>query len=439
MGGRSETAHPDPAILALFAAGRLRDAEMLRLEEHLADCSVCLGMLDQVPEDPIVPMLRDCRSQLFREASVARSEPKASGEADHLDEGASGYSSSVDQDPTGSFQPDRNDAAGRLLRDLDEHPRYRVRSMLDRGGMGVVFVAEDRSEGRPVVLKFLRDDLVDDPDMVERFRRESAAAARLKHPNIVEVLGIEQFGPSPALVLEFIEGTDLARLVERKGPVPVSVGCSLVRQAAIGLQYSFEQGMVHRDIKPSNLMLTKDGTVKILDFGLARMSGELSNEPNLTGTGVILGSIDYMVPEQADDPRLVNIRGDIYSLGCTLYYLLSGRAPFQGSALQVLKAHHWIVARLLSDVRPEIPVHLAALVARMMAKDPDERFQNPAELAQALEAFSSMRNGTVPSAPENPPAQPVRDRRDVESRCDSHGCHLPLHPEPGKTAPRVQG
>ncbi len=184
--------------------------------------------------------------------------------------------------------------------------------------------------------------------------------------------------------MEFIQGTDLDRLVEQKGPLPVSVACELIRQAALGLEYSFEQGMVHRDIKPSNLMVTTSGTVKILDFGIAKMHSELATDPGLTSTGALLGSVNYMAPEQADEPRRADIRADIYSLGCTFYHLLSGRPPFEGGPVDVLLAHKSVEAVPLNQIRPEVPPDVAALVARMMAKNPAQRFQTPGEVAQAL-------------------------------------------------------
>jgi serine/threonine protein kinase len=254
--------------------------------------------------------------------------------------------------------------------------------------MGLIYLAHDRQENRQVVLKFLREDLLDQPRLVERFRREAAAATLLKHPNIVEVYGVEPFGRWPALVMEYVHGTDLARLIEKAGKVPVRVGCELIRRAALGLQYSFEQGMVHRDIKPSNLMVGADGTVKILDFGLAKMQSEMSEDACRTSTGAFLGSVDYIAPEQLDDPRLADIRADIYSLGCTLYHLLSGSPPFHGTALEVLEAHRSLEPTPLTGMRPELSSELAVLVGRMMAKNPGRRFQTPAEVARRLVPFA---------------------------------------------------
>ncbi len=399
MGGTPRTIHPDAGILALFAAGRLRDAEMARLEEHLADCGECLAAMDQIPDDSMVRLLRDGGDRLD-DVSSARSDygSRSDDEAVSIEAVESMPGLPAAQDSTQSFMPDGKGMVGQLPHGPAEHSRYRVRSLLGRGGMGSVYLADDQSECRPVVLKFLREDLLEHPRLLERFRREAAAAIRLKHPNIVAAYAAEQLGQSPALVMEYIEGTDLELLVQQKGPLPVSVGCELIRQAALGLQYSYEKGMVHRDVKPSNLMVTRDGTVKILDFGLAKMRSELATDPGLTSTGAFLGSVDYMAPEQADDPRQADIRADIYSLGCTLYFLLSGAPPFLGTAFDVLDAQHSKEAPLLNERRTDVPAELALLVAKMMAKDPDRRFQTPAQVARALVPFVKA-TGAAPKSP----------------------------------------
>jgi hypothetical protein len=380
--------HPDATILALFAAGRLRSSEMDRLGEHLAECSVCLEVLEQLPEDEMVGMLREHGGQVD-ESSGKPTGGKIREEKSRCPSGEAPRST-ADQGDAGATR------ASKPVEDVDAerwspgptlHPRYKLKRLLGHGSMGLIYLADDREENRPAVLKFLREDLLDRPRMVERFRREAAAATLLKHPNIVEAYGVEPFGRWPALVMEYIRGTDLARLIEKAGPVPIRIGCELIRQAALGLQHSFEQGMVHRDIKPSNLIVSNAGTVKILDFGLAKMQSELAVDAGLTSTGALLGSVDYMAPEQLDDPRLADIRADIYSLGCTLYHLLSGVPPFQGSTLDVLEAHRSQQATPLHTRRPEVRSELAAVVARMIAKEPGRRFQSPVAVARALTPF----------------------------------------------------
>ncbi len=390
MVGTSAADHPDPAILALFAAGRLRAPEAARVEKHLVDCPLCLAELEEVPEDSLVGLLRehglpgDDPTGEFRDGPAPSSFELADGE-------------NLEQPP----------------RLFPEHPRYRMLSLLGTGGMGLLYLAEDCEQGGLVVLKFLRDDLLDRPRQVERFRREAASATSLRHPNIVVARGTETFGRWPALVMEYIDGSDLHRLVQRKGPLPVRVACELIRQAAAGLQHSFEQGMVHRDIKPSNLMVGVDGTVKILDFGLARMRSELSLDVGLTNTGAFLGTVAYMAPEQADDPRRADIRADIYSLGCTLYHLLIGGPPFEGTIYEVLDAHRTIVPTALDRLRPDVPPAIAALAARMLQKDPARRPQAPAEVDHALARFlANQAEATEEPEPTDPipAADPTRRR-----------------------------
>jgi serine/threonine protein kinase len=193
------------------------------------------------------------------------------------------------------------------------------------------------------------------------------------------------------LAMEFVEGLDLSRMVKARGPLPVANACNYIHQAALGLEHAHEQGMVHRDIKPSNLMLARSGNralIKVLDFGLAKVQSEGGVDGGLTHEGQMLGTPDYISPEQISNAKGADIRADIYSLGCTLYYLLTAGPPFEGSSLyDILQAHHSMDAKPLNMLRPEVPVELAALVAKMMAKEPERRFQKPKEVAQALAPF----------------------------------------------------
>ena len=208
----------------------------------------------------------------------------------------------------------------------------------------------------------------------------------------------DQAGDYHFMAMEFVDGVNLSQIVKDRGALPEADACDYIRQAAIGLQHAHECGMVLRDIKPHNLMVTKDGTVKILDFGLASLTPEAVLNPDtveargdLTAAGAIMGTPDFISPEQADDAQTADIRSDIYSLGATLYYLLSGRVPFNdGSVMQKLQSHAEIEPESLVALRDDIPTELADIVSRMMAKDPNERYQTPAELAEALASFALL-------------------------------------------------
>jgi serine/threonine protein kinase len=310
--------------------------------------------------------------------------------------------------------PDQSTIAGQppplalagIPQDLKHHPRYRLVASLGVGGMGAVYRAEHRLMGRPVALKVIRGDLLGSHTLVERFRREVKSAARLAaHPNIVAAYDAEQAGETHMLVMEFVEGIDLARLVERRGPLPVAEACEYVRQATVGLQHAFEDGMIHRDIKPQNLMRTTRGQVKILDFGLARFASEVGSLAGVTAEGMILGTADYVAPEQIDDPHAADTRADIYSLGCTLYFLLAGHAPFPDrSLIQKLIAHREKIPRPLREIRADVPPELARIVELMMAKDPGERFQIPEEVARALAPFAENHPAPTPATSLDAPA-----------------------------------
>jgi WD40 repeat protein len=253
---------------------------------------------------------------------------------------------------------------------------------------------------RPVALKVIKKALTDDPGVVERFRREVKAAARLSHPNIVHAYDAEQAGDTHFLVMEYVEGTDLGKRVKERGPLPVREACDYVRQAALGLEHARERGLVHRDVKPQNLMLTPQGVIKILDFGLAQLASAAAG--SLTGLGTLMGTPDYIAPEQARDARSADIRADVYSLGCTLYHLLAGRPPFgEGLPLERVVAHLERPPRPLAEVRRELPSGLVAVVERMMAKDPARRYQTPGAVAEALAPFAGLAPPPLPRRRRN--------------------------------------
>jgi WD40 repeat protein len=280
-------------------------------------------------------------------------------------------------------------------------PGYEVIEIIGQGGMGVVWKAKQLSLDRTVALKVIDRLAGSDQASLDRLRREAQITARLSHPNIVVVYdaglaACSDTHPGEALAtfylaMEYVQGIDLHHLVQQRGPLPVAVACDYLRQAALGLQHAHEQGLVHRDLKPSNLIVVpgtanEAGVLKILDLGLARLvSGEKVEKAPLTKDGVFMGTPDFVAPEQANDPRSVDIRSDLYSLGCTFYYLLTGQPPFpQGTSLGKLMQHHLNEPEPVTSVRPEIPADVSTVVHKLLAKRPEDRFQTPAELAEAL-------------------------------------------------------
>lgn len=273
--------------------------------------------------------------------------------------------------------------------------QYRVLDLVGRGGMGKVFKAEHMTMARVVALKVLNSDVTRTEQARDLFRREVRAAARLVHPNIATAFDANEVNGRAFLVLEFVGGPSLSHLVKSQGPLAVGQACEMIRQAALGLQHAHEMGMVHRDIKPSNILIGYHAegqpyTVKIVDFGLALLPTADGSEDAISpDRHVVLGTPDYLSPEQAVDIRSVDIRSDLYSLGCTLYYLLCGEAPFPGgTAIEKLDRHVKEEAVPIEYHRPDLPPGVASTVKKLMAKKPEDRFQTPRELAEALADFA---------------------------------------------------
>jgi len=280
-------------------------------------------------------------------------------------------------------------------------PGYGILAVLARGGMGVIYKARQQRLDRIVALKLMRPDQVSSPEALRRFRREARAAAQLSHPHIVQVYDSDHIDDNHFLVMEFVAGTDLARLVMQQGPLSCSRACACIRQAALGLQHAHERGLVHRDVKPANLMLDTEGTVKLLDLGLARLrhTASQASDSQLTEVGCVLGTPDYMAPEQAEDPHGSDIRADLYGLGCTFYFLLTGQAPFpSGTLVQKIDSHRWRPVPPLASFRPDVLPEVEAIIGRLLAKRPEDRFQTPAELAAALQPFESNPGDAAPPA-----------------------------------------
>jgi serine/threonine protein kinase len=292
-------------------------------------------------------------------------------------------------------------------RELANHPQYEIVRELGRGGMGVVYLAYNRLMARHEVLKVVKKEVLELAGGRARFIREIQAAARLSHQNVVKAHSALQIGDLLVFAMEYIDGEDLQRVVEARGALPVLNACYYAQQAAMALQHAFEKNMVHRDIKPENLILSREGkkhVVKVLDFGLSKVIREKREDGGLTGRGEMLGTPAYVAPEQMRDAAHADIRADIYSLGCTLYFLLTGSPPFKGSIYELLEAHQSKEARLVHLVRTDVdvPEELSAVVKKMMAKAPGERYQSPLDVAQALMAF--VRPGKKESAGVPSPA-----------------------------------
>lgn len=289
---------------------------------------------------------------------------------------------------------------------------YELIEFVGGGGMGAVFRAHDTRLGRTVAVKVLSRDS-NDEETIRRFRNEAQSAARLDHPNIARVYYVGEEQGWNFIVFEFIDGTNLRQLVEQRGPLPLDEALRYTLFVARALEHAASRDVVHRDIKPSNVLVTPDGHVKLVDMGLARLHQVESSSEDLTASGVTLGTFDYISPEQARDPRSADVRSDIYSLGCTLYYMLVAQPPFpEGTALQKLLRHNGVDPPDVRQLRPDVPPRVSTLLLRMLAKRPVQRHQTPAELIRdimslaeqlGLVTLSGDSQTSVTIAPAEPP------------------------------------
>jgi serine/threonine protein kinase len=401
---RFTSSHPTQALLAEFGLGRLPAQEQAEIEEHISQCSDCCQFLKDVPDDTLLNWLRS----------------PTQGPGRHIPERNKSRPQAAAQ---------QQEAPPELI----DHPRYRVVEVLGTGGMGTVYKAEHRIMERMVALKVINRSCTRNPGVIKRFHREVKNAARLQHPNIVTAHDADQAGDLHFLVMEYVPGRTLAQVLEKSKRLPVAAACHYIRQAAQALQHAHKQGMIHRDIKPHNLMLTSRGRIKVLDFGLSRLVDDQNRSAAgkrataLTQLGSLVGTIPYMSHEQACNPRAADIRSDIYSLGCTLYHMLAGQVPFPlGTATEQMVAHLEQKPRPLTEIRSDVPAGLDKVVQRMLAKNPADRFQTPAQVAQALEPFIDRsssstapralpavvpvpsRNGQSPPPPALPLPSPAR-------------------------------
>ncbi len=397
---------PEPEQLRAFVLGKLPEEASDAIAAHLDHCPACEStisgmdrMNDTLVSQLCVPAAQSkyieepqCREALQRVKAMAGAAvaPEPSGITVAVAPGGGGG------EPDGGL--------GRL-------GEYELLAKLGEGGMGAVYKARQTRLDKIVAIKVLPKHRMADPQARARFEREMRAVGRVSHPNIIQALDARDIEGTTVLVMEYAKGLDLGEVVHRCARLGVADACSIVHQAALGLEAVHENGLVHRDIKPSNLMLTTlpspvlgrgaggegvpgygSATIKILDLGLARLGTELPGSGELTSEGQAMGTADYMAPEQVTDSHTVDIRADIYSLGCTLYKLLAGHAPFSGpdydNAMKKMIANTQQPVPPLGQMRSDVPKTLLKVLDRMLAKKPDERFATPAEVAAAIAPFA---------------------------------------------------
>jgi len=450
---------PDAKSLATYVSGSLDEGSAARLLEHLDHCENCRQLVDEMAQraDSLVSALRhptgstapDAAGELGRLIRKAQQfDPAAANsvslpppsrrnvpvpeEPVALDQfveclSKSGLMQSSEVEllveeiaPTSTLTFARELIARQRLTPLQARALalgkwrglilgdYVVLEKLGQGGMGQVFKARHKQSQNIVCLKVLQAAGRSSPQHLERFRREAKMIAALDHPNIVVAHSAAESDCVPYLVMEFVDGCDLAKQVRDHGPLDRETAVNYVLQAARALAYAHSRGVIHRDIKPHNLMLDAAGNIKVLDMGLARFdlaASELSSCDTVTQTGTVMGTVDYIAPEQALNAKEADYRADIYSLGCTLHFLLTGHVPFAGeTVMERLVAHREQPIPRLAAAREGISNELEAVFRRMLAKDPAERYQSMTELVRDLE---SLLKGTKPAASLHPPTGPV--------------------------------
>ncbi len=359
---------PGREQLDALLAESLGAEEQAIVEQHIAACAVCRQRLDEQSALPVVA-----------EPPIEQKDSEKSGwGGDIAGRLAAGLQATRQKERTS-----KSDAPPAI-------PGCQVRQLIGRGGMGAVYLAWQDGLERLVAVKVLPESLVADERARARFTREMAAVGRLNHPGVVTAFAAGQHHGVHYLLMEYVAGQDLAAINRQVGRLEVADACEVIRQAAIALQYAHQHGLVHRDIKPSNLMLTREGIVKVLDLGLARFQSEFAARDELTHSGQMVGTVDYMSPEQGQHSQ-VDIRSDIYSMGATLFKLLTQRSPLDCAehAAPAVKLTALALGKRLSirQQRDDIPDGLVDVLHRMLAQDPNDRFASPGEVASAIERF----------------------------------------------------
>jgi hypothetical protein len=364
-----------------FRVGRVPRAAEPAFANHLERCPACAALLDTLPE-PDDSLIADLRQP-----------PSAPALPSQEVRAAVALVERVAPQGTPACEPADPDEASPCAG--DRLGPYQLLTLLGRGGMGRVFKAHDTLMDRIVAVKVIAARHLGNAGAVARFRREMQALARLDdHPHIVRAYHADQEGETLYLVMEHVEGMTLAEMVRRRGPLPVPEACTYADQVADALQHVCCLGLTHRDLNLHNVVLA-DQSVKLLDFGLARLRGLAAGRPGLTEAGGVLGTPEVMAPEQWQDPGAVDVRADLYSLGCALYQMLTGQPVFSPQQYpdveRMREAHATVAVPSVRAVRPDVPEQLDAVVCRLLAKDPAERYATPAALREALRPFVPRR------------------------------------------------
>ena len=373
------------------------------IREHLAQCASCQKKLETISEDGELRKWHECHQRQQSDVS-SQNQPISQDKLEEL------YNSTISSIIESKKQVPKSNPAADVIppsqhnfnisigKELNLNPiktigQYQIIKKIGQGGMGIVYLAIHTHLKKQVVLKLLLNKDWDNANQTQRFYREMELVGQLDHHNIVKATDAGEADNAGFLVMEYLVGHDLKTILKSEGSVSTTSACSITRQVANGLQYIHNNKLIHRDIKPSNLFLTTDGQIKILDLGLAGLSHSDSSISDLTDSNCIMGSANYISPEQAQSIKLVDQRSDIYSLGCTFYQLLTGQVPFRKETLvETIIAHREEPAPQLSEHLPEIPQELEELYQSMIKKDPAERIQTMAEVVKKLDYFLTNKN-----------------------------------------------
>lgn len=267
--------------------------------------------------------------------------------------------------------------------------KFKLLERIGVGGMGQVFLCEHMFMKRRVAIKVLPPAKAEQPAALGRFYREARAAGSLDHPNIVRTHDIDQDGNLHFIVMEYVDGSNLLEIVKKFGPLDIGRALHYIKQVASGLDFAFRSGLIHRDVKPGNILIDRRGNARVLDMGLARFFRDQSDMLTVKyDDKIVLGTADYVAPEQVANSHAVDVRADVYALGATLYFLLAGHPPFPtGTVSQKLLWHRTKEPTPIRQIRPEVPEPIAAILSKMMAKDPSMRYQSPGEVVNALAPY----------------------------------------------------